>query len=144
MYKWVHRITKISPWVFTTSGIRHMNKPQYITQFTPKLLQQYQIRVAQQWLRQHVNWQSFTSHHRFQITVAATTLNVLSCHGRNTLNIIYNRKVSLYAHFPVSRFAPHTHLSQIYSHETSRLFILTSTLFVSILTPTKAGECLIS
>ena len=78
-----------------------------------------------------------SSHHRFHIPMSAPTLNVLSRHYRNYLP--NNHELSLYYHFPSSRFEPLAYFSRMHSHDTSWTFIYISTFFVSNITIFRGG-----
>ena len=83
------------------------------------------------------------SQHIFHIPMAAPTLDVMSCHNRNT---VYKQPRDIFI-FSFPRFTictSHVYLPRIHSNDTSQTFIYTSMFFVSIITLTKVWECWIS
>ena len=152
--------------ISTPSDVLRTNKPEFVDQLTHQVIRQYQICVAQKRLSYYMyshqiclafyvitcyvndktlshQFPKFSLHRRFQIHMYTHTLNMLPFHNRNSI-LLKDREIYLYAHFPGSHFVHITRPSRIQSHDTSQLFIPTSTLFVSIITLTKTGECCIS
>ena len=85
-----------------------------------------------------------SSCYRLQIPMSAHTFNVMSRQNRNHLYFIiitHVHKMLIFSYFPYSKITPYTRSLQIHFHDTSCTFISTSMFFVSIITPTKTGEC---